>query len=152
MPASPSYKVLVADHRDEVFARLAADLAELGHRVFRVTRCGELQQLYGYFAPHLMLCSHELSGGNGWIAAAKLRMYHASARVWVYAPWESNTAPTWTKFTGVESVIYYRGDLWRLADAVVTRMRYFRQAARTRSLPLRGEERLAIRDHRPREQ
>jgi hypothetical protein len=133
LPASPRYKVLLAEHRDEVFARLAADLTELGHTVFRVTRSDELPQLYGYVAPQLVLCSHELSGGSGWIAATRLQMYHAAARVWLYTPWVSDFDPTWTNISCVESVIYYRGDLWRLADAVVARLRHFRLTARGRS-------------------
>lgn len=126
VPLSPTYRILLAEYRDEVFARLEADLREIGHSVFRATRSDELRQLYGHFAPDLVLCQHDLSGHSGWMAAANLQMSYTTARVWLYSPWKSSFDPTWVKMSGIESVIYYRGDLFRLASEVSKRIRYFR--------------------------
>jgi hypothetical protein len=60
------------------------------------------------------------------MAATTLQMCYATARVWLYSPWKSSFDPTWVKMSGIESVIYYRGDLFRLAQQVTKRMRHFR--------------------------
>ena len=126
VPSSPTYRILLAEYRDEVFARLEADLRKMGHSVFRVTQSAELRGSYGHLTPDLVLCHHELSGGSGWMAAAVLQMCYPTARVWLYSPWKSAYDPTWVKMSGIDSVIYYRGDLFRLAQEVTKRMQYFR--------------------------
>ncbi len=110
--------VLIAEHRDEVFARLAHDLGATGHVVYRATGADEVPRIYSLAEACLAICNINLPDASGWLTATKLQMYRADARVWLYAPNKSSVDATWAQLSGVERVLYYQGDLFRLSDQI----------------------------------
>lgn len=115
---TPRYTILLAEHRDEVFARLAADLADLGHSVSRATEAAEIPRLYALAKASCVICNFQLPHTTGWLTATKLKMYHPNARIWVYMARKDDRDRTWAKLSGIERIIYYQGNLFRLADHV----------------------------------
>jgi hypothetical protein len=127
--------ILIAEHRDEVFARLAHDLGAMGCVVFRATRAEEVLYVHSYSAAILTLCNYELPDASGWLTATKLQMFRACSRVWLYAPQQSAVDVTWARLSGVERVLYYQGDLFRLAEQVKENMLKLNLRSRYPSAP-----------------
>lgn len=110
--------ILIADHRDEVFARLWSDLNEIGYDVVRATRSDEVPGIYSLSRATLALCHFDLPDGSGWLTASRLRACQPMSRVWMYAPFPSLLGQCWADLSGLEDVIYYHGDLFRLSDSL----------------------------------
>ena len=111
-------RILVAEHRDEVFARLAADLRELGYTVFRASRADEVCRMYTYGQIELVLYNFDLPCEDAWMSVRKLRLFDAYARIWLYVPWRSTLAEHDANLSRIERRIYYQGDLFHLADQI----------------------------------
>jgi hypothetical protein len=108
--------VLLVDYRDEVFARVAADLQTQGVRTARAATAADASEYYFRSAVDLVIANRELPDGSGWLMASKWCLARRPPRVWLYTPWPSPTDPPWARLARVEQVIYYGGDLFRLAS------------------------------------
>jgi hypothetical protein len=75
--------------------------------------------MFIHCATAIAICNSDLPESSGWLAATKLRMHRAGALVWLYSKRRSTSDGTWARLSGVERMIYYRGDLFQLADQVV---------------------------------
>ena len=114
--------VLVAEHRDEVFARLAADLRAAGVRVERAVSGAEASRRYAHRPADLLLANVDLPDQSSWLLTAKLRLSCPAARVWVYAPRSSAVDAALAQFVEVDELIDYGGDLWRLTVELLGRL------------------------------
>lgn len=114
--------VLVVEHRDEVFARIQADLAAWGIRVERATGAEEARRHYCRRPTGLILVHADLPDETGWLFACKLRLGRPAARIWVYTPRRTTKELVLAEFIGVEETIAYGGDLLRLAAEIVDRL------------------------------
>lgn len=116
-------RILVAEHRDEVFARLAADLREMGYTVFRASRAVDVCRMYSYGQIELVLYNSDLPCEDAWLSARKFRMFDAYARVWVYVGQKEILNSETVDLTRIERTIYYQGDLFHLADQIAGHLR-----------------------------
>jgi CheY-like chemotaxis protein len=114
--------VLVVEHRDEVFARIEADLAAWGVKVQRALSAAEARRRYDQWPMELVLIHADLPDETGWLFACKLRLAQPGARLWVYTPWWTSREPALAEFIGVEETIAYGGDLQRLAAEILDRL------------------------------
>jgi hypothetical protein len=111
--------VLLAEYRDEVFARLAADLREAGCSVRRAecgAKAGPLCQTtpVGLFITHV-----DLPDESGWLTAAKVRLLLPDVPIWLYTPGEVPFGASLAEYVGVDQRIHYGGDLWRLSEDII---------------------------------
>lgn len=127
--------ILIAEHRDEVFARLAHDLGAVGCVVFRATRAEEVPLVYAYSEASLAICNFELPDASGWLTATKLKMFRANANIWLYAPQESARDAVWARLSGVARILYYGGDLFHLAEQVRESTLRFNLSRRSSTTP-----------------
>lgn len=118
----PCTNALVVEPRDEVFARIEADLAAWEILVQRATSAEEARRLYYREPTELVVIHADLPDETGWLFACKLRLTWPSARVWVYTPRCTAKELVLAEFIGVEEVIAYGGDLQRLAAEVFERL------------------------------
>ena len=114
--------VLVVEHRDEVFARLAADLRAAGMRVERAVSAAEASRRFARRPADLLLTNVDLPDQSSWLLTAKLRLSCPAARVWVYTPRSSAVDAALAKFVEVDKLIDYGGDLWRLTTELLGRL------------------------------
>ncbi|MHB1033394.1 MAG: hypothetical protein ACYC35_03285 [Pirellulales bacterium] len=112
----------MVEHRDEVFARIEADLAVWGIQVQRAGDAEEARRLYYRRPMELVLIHTDLPDETGWLFACKLRITWPAARIWVYTPRWTARELVLAEFIGVEEVIAYGGDLQRLAAEVFERL------------------------------
>lgn len=110
-------RVLIAEHRDEVFARLAGDLRECGYTVFRASCVDEVCRMYTYGQIELVLFNYQLPCDDIWLRARRLRVFDAYARIWLYAPAQATLGDRHTELKQIERVVEY-GDLFLLADQI----------------------------------
>ncbi len=111
--------VLVVEHRDEVFARIATDVAQSGYYVLRAETAGEAMRLSGKFRPTLVIANSDLSDQSGWLMTAKLRFIDPEARIWLYL---SETTPDdegMARFLQLDELLAYGGNLLKLSEMVV---------------------------------
>lgn len=118
--------ILLVEHRDEVFARLAADMAEGGFRVIRATTAHEAVEHYlRHYVKHLftlVVANVDLPDQSAWLLAAKLHLVDPTAVIWLYEPARSNIHAAMARFLRVDELFAYAGDLLGLADAVAGRL------------------------------
>ncbi|NOY40341.1 MAG: response regulator [Planctomycetes bacterium] len=118
----PKPTVLLIEHRDEVFARLATDMAEFGMRVIRAKSAAEAMELYNTYEPTLLVGNIDLPDQSGWQMTAKLQQFGRRVRVWLYQHQPSSYGHKIANFLGVEAPLAYRGDLLGLSEIIVNRM------------------------------
>jgi DNA-binding response OmpR family regulator len=114
--------VLLVEHRDEVFARIAADLAAAGVFVERVSRGTEASRIYARGAADLVLISATLPDISGWLLSQKLRMSDPEISIWIYTPRASADDVSMANFVMADELIEYHGDLWRLTGEIADRL------------------------------
>ena len=114
--------MLLVEYRDEVFARLAADLAAAGLRVERASSAAEASRRYASRPADLLVAEVDLPDHSGWLLASKLRLAHPGVQIWVYTPWSSAVEVALANFVGAEELIDYGGDLWRLTAELLGRL------------------------------
>jgi len=114
--------VLLVEHRDEVFARIASDLAAAGILVQRVSRGMEASRIFARSAVDLVMISALLPDVSGWLLGQKLRMLDPEACIWIYTPRASAADVSMANFVMADELIEYRGDLWRLAGEIADRL------------------------------
>lgn len=111
--------LLLVEPRDEVFARLAADLAEAGLRVVRAESAAGAIERLAIDAPCIVVVSRDAGEQSGWLVAAKLRLSQPAARIWVYLARKTAVEVSMARFLRVEELVAYHGDLFRLSDAIL---------------------------------
>jgi ActR/RegA family two-component response regulator len=114
--------ILLVEYRDEVFARLATDLTEVGLRVERAVCAASASRACIHSPAELLVVNVDLPDGSGWLLAAKLRLASAVAPIWLYAPWPLPDAVAMAEYVGADGLIAYDGDLGRLSAAIVSRV------------------------------
>lgn len=127
--------VLLVEYRDEVFARLASDLAAMGVWVERASNAAEASQRFAHCPPDLMIVNADMPDESGWLLAGKLRLVRPTAHVWLYAPRSSGFDHGLAHFLGVAEVVHYDGDLFWLAEEIRSRVARLSIAARSVSCP-----------------
>ena len=115
-------RILLVEHRDEVFVRLAADMAEKGRRVIRATTAYEAVKHYAKQPFTLVIANLDLPDQSGWLLAAKLHLVDPTAAIWLYEPAWSNRHAAMAKFLRVDALFAHGGDLLGLADTVAARL------------------------------
>ena len=114
---------LFVEHRDEVFARIDADLSDGGMRVVRAATATEgLRQLRSC-KPSLVVAHIRLTDQSGWLFTAKLRFTNCAAPVWLYQPASVEREVELAEFLGVGELFDYGGDLLNLSRMIVNRIR-----------------------------
>lgn len=115
-------RVLIVEHRDEVFARLAWDLTEAGVGVYRATRASDLAWMPSNVSASIILCYIHLPDESGWLSITKLTLSNVGPRVWLYSPQRTVEDQAWQSLSDVEHVFYYNGDLFQLSEAISMKM------------------------------
>lgn len=111
--------VLLVEHRDEVFARLATDLAQGGLRVIRAAGVSDVLPAYARYPPGLVVSSLDLPARRGWAAVDKLRLVDRDVCVWGYKARVSARDVALAKLLDAEELCEYRGDVWRLSEVIL---------------------------------
>lgn len=114
--------VLLVEHRDEVFARLAADLALIQLQVIRAFNASAASRRFAACPSVLMIANVNLPDESGWLLAAKLRLVHPTAGIWLYTAYPSARDRDGARFLGVACLFAYGGDLLRLSRKVLNRL------------------------------
>lgn len=114
--------ILVVECRDEVAARLVADLTAMGIRVQRAARAVEASRCCASFRADLLLVNVDLPDGSGWLLTAKLRLFAPTPHIWLYAASPSPNDRAFAKFVGADGLIDYEGDVWRLSAEIISRL------------------------------
>jgi len=118
----PQRTVLLVEYRDEIFARLASDMAEFGMRVVRAKSATEALKLVETYKPVLLVANVDLPGQSGWLMTAKLRLFNPQIRVWLYRPQPSGYGREIAKILDIDTLLAYHGDLFGLSGTIVDRM------------------------------
>lgn len=113
---------LLAEHRDEVFARIATDMAEFGMRVIRANSAIEALKLFGTYQPTMVVANVDLPDQNGWTLAGKIRFIDSDVRIWVYQPQSEPEDEGMAKWLEIDELLDYGGDLLGLSEAIIDLM------------------------------
>jgi hypothetical protein len=112
----------LVEYRDEVFARLCADLAEAGLQVERVCFGHNVRQHFARHRPELVIANMDTPDESGWLLASKLRLGAPATRIWLYAPRCPSPADQhFARFLTVE-LVQYSGDMLSLAAKILRRI------------------------------
>lgn len=114
--------IVVAEFRDEVYARLEADLRAIGHHVHRAVCADEVWAECCQTDVGLAIINVQMQRESGWVVAAKLRLVFIDLLIWVYTPAVS-TGVSLAEFFGVDRRVEYGGDLWILSRKILDLIR-----------------------------
>ncbi len=114
--------VLLVEHRDKVYARLASDLASLQLQVTRASNASAASRRFAACPSNLVIAFVDLPDESGWLLAAKLRLVYPKALIWLYTAFPSARDREGARYLGVACLIEYRGDLLRLGANVINRL------------------------------
>jgi len=118
---------VLVEHRDEVFARIATDMAEFGLRVVRAKSAREAMLFCGTHEPVLVVANVDLPDHSGWLLAGKLRFIDRHNRIWLYQTQSSNYDLGMVNFLNVDQLLDYEGDLLGLSETIVDLMTDWRE-------------------------
>ncbi len=135
-PVIPRWTVLLVEHRDEVIARLAADLAAAGFCVVPAKNSTEAIKRYLRHPTDLLLINADHPAESAWLLAAKLHLTHPTARLWVYMCRPSTYDVTAANFLMIDELIEYGGSICRLTAGILDRLG---ASADSTAFPRRGE-------------
>ncbi len=121
-PANGVLTVLLVEHRDEVFRRLAADIAAAGFLVVRAENSTDAIARYVRHPSDLLMVSGDRTSESAWLLIAKLHLTHSLARVWVYMRRLSTSDRTAANLLLVEELIEYGASMSRLSDEITGRL------------------------------
>lgn len=110
---------LLVEHRDEVFARLATDMAESGMRVVRARSATEALKLCGVYVVDLVVANVDLPDQRGWLLAGKLRLVDQQIPVWLYQPKSTSYDEGIADFLRLDQLVGYGGDLLVLSETII---------------------------------
>ena len=114
--------ILLVEHRDEVFSRLATDLTAAGLQVSRAMYAADAMKELVHCAVDLLVANFDLPDSSGWLLTAKARLVSPTPRIWLYAPWPSPHEMAMAQFVGADGLIAYRGDICRLSAVIISRL------------------------------
>lgn len=115
-------RVLLVEHRDEVFDRLAVDLVSIQFHVTRAFTASAASRRFAACPSDLMIAHVDLPDESGWLLAAKLRLVFPTARIWLYTAHPSALDRNRARYLGVARLMHYGGDLLRLGGKVLNRL------------------------------
>lgn len=78
--------LILVEYRDEVFARVAADISSLHFRIVRAGSTEAALSLVNRCNSALVVANRDLPDENGWVLADKLRQATAHVETWLYMP------------------------------------------------------------------
>jgi DNA-binding response OmpR family regulator len=113
---------LLVEHRDEVFARLVANLASIQLRVARALSASAASRRFATCPSDLMIANVDLPDESGWLLACKTRLVYPTARIWLYTAHPTALDRARARYLGVARLIHYGGDLLRLGGKVLDRL------------------------------
>ena len=113
---------LLVEHRDEVFARIATDMAESGLCVVRAKSATEALKLCGVYEPALVVANIDLPEQSGWLLAGKLRFVDQRIRVWLYQSETTSYDEGMADYLRVDQLVEYGGDLLGLSETIIEQM------------------------------
>ena len=132
VPRSPTFAacptLILVEHRDEVYARLAADLARFEVDLVRTESVDDARLLVSRCDSALVIVNRDVPDHSGWVLADKLRSI-PHVEVWMYFPQASTYAKVLAEFQRVTELIAYHGDLFALSDLLMERLQDWRNAA-----------------------
>lgn len=111
--------VLLVEYRDDVFARLAADLAARGIRAMRAVDGTQAIRRYVRRPTDLLIVNADQPDQSAWLLTAKLHLTHPTARIWVYKRRLSTSDVATANFLQIDGLIDYESDLCRLAATIL---------------------------------
>ena len=114
--------VVIIEHRDEVFARLASDVEAFGLKAVRARSAVETLRLLGDRDVALVVINRDLPGQNGWVLADRFRVVAPHVDVWLYMSQASMYAGNLAHLVKVSETVTYGGDLFTLSDAISNRL------------------------------
>lgn len=114
--------ILLVEQRDEVFARLASDMAKYGMRVIRAKSASDALNRCASRKPALVVANVDLPDHSGWLMAAKVRFVDRHTPIWLYQTQSSNYDLGMVNFLSVEELLDYQGDLFNLAETIADLM------------------------------
>jgi response regulator RpfG family c-di-GMP phosphodiesterase len=114
--------VLLVQHRDDAFETLAGELAVLGVRAIRATSNAGALSRYVCEPADLLVVDGDQPGESAWLLAAKLRLTHPAARVWVYLRFATDSDVSMANHLAVDELIEYGGEVLRLATEMLQRL------------------------------
>ena len=76
--------VVLVEHRDDVFDRLKCCFTTAGFRVTRAWNSAPAIKSYVRESADLLVVNADQTAETAWLLAAKLRLTHPAARIWVY--------------------------------------------------------------------
>lgn len=110
--------VFVIEWRDEVFARLAADLRAQGLRVLRSKARAMAWWRSGRCVNDLLIVNLDQPQHGGWITVAQLRAIRPAGRIWAYVPRVLPGDRMIAERFDMDDLIEYQGDLLRLSEEI----------------------------------
>lgn len=119
---NPQPIALLVEHRDEVFVRIATDMAEFGIRVVRAKSATEALKLCGTYKPALVVANVDLPDQSGWLLAGKMRFVNQRIRVWLYQTQSTSYDLGLVNFLNIEALLDYQGDLFGLSETIIALM------------------------------
>ena len=105
--------VVLVEHRDDVFARLKHCFTTAGVCVTRAKSSAGAIERYVKESADLLVVNADQTEGTAWLLAAKLRLTHPAARIWVYIRRPSTFDLDAANLLAIEELIEYGG---RVAD------------------------------------
>ncbi|MHB8972717.1 MAG: response regulator [Pirellulaceae bacterium] len=113
---------MLVEHQDEIFARLAADLASLLWQVTRASNASAASRRFAARPSDLMIANVDLPDESGWLLAAKVRLVYPTAHIWLYTAHPLALDRDRARYLGVARLIHYGGDLLRLRGKILNRL------------------------------
>ncbi len=111
--------MLLVEHRDEVFARVATDMALTGSKIIRARSATEALKLCGTYEPALVVANLDLPDQSGWLLAGKLQFIDGGVRVWLYHHQSRRNDERTAEYLQVDEFLDYGGDLLGLSETIV---------------------------------
>ncbi len=115
----PRPAVLLLEHRDEVFARLATDLAEAGVTVVRAATAWSALRACSRRRFDLVIANADPPVYGGWQLAEDLPKRRPTACLWLYECHKTAIDVSRAKACGVAELIAYSGDLLSLSELLL---------------------------------
>lgn len=123
IPSSTLRTILLVEHRDEVFSRIAEDLRRQGFNVERACTTGEACEKFATTQAGLIVANRELSHEeSGWLLVSKWALARRQRRIWLYTASPQPFDEQWCRFTKVEKLLYHEGSVWKLSEQLLSQL------------------------------
>ena len=115
----PRPTVLLLEHRDEIVARLATDLAEAGLTIIRPLSVSSALRACSRRWFDMVITTVDPPHDDGWRFAQRLRIRQPTMCLWLYQSHKTATDVSRANTLGAAELIEYRGDLLDLSEMVL---------------------------------